>query len=195
MSDDAPRIRAWQQGNDEAGSAVVRALFPRVVRFFRGKVPDHEVQDLTQQTFVELTGSLPNVDPERDLAPWVFTIARRQLMRRHRHQQRHPEAPLLVSAAAPGATPSKVVRTREIKEILADALGRLSLDQRLCLELRYWEKLSIEGIAQVLEVNGSAAKMRLLRARQALRAQLEGLGLSATLAVTTLAELTGSSDD
>ncbi len=195
MSDDAPRIRAWQQGDEQAGSTIVRRLFPRVVRFFRGKVPEHEVQDLTQQTFVELTRSLPKVDPQRDLAPWVFTIARRQLIRRHRHRQRHPEGPLVVSLATPGVTPSKAVRSREIKDILADALSRLPLDQRLCLELRYWEKLPIDGIAQVLEVSGSAAKMRLLRARQALRTQLEGLGLSAALAVTTLAELTGSTED
>lgn len=186
MSADAELIRAWQAGDDAAGSAVVRRLFPRVQRMLRGKVPDDAVADLTQQTFVELSRGLAKVDPDRDLAPLVFTIARRQMLHYYRYQRRHPVDPLQATAEGLAPSQSKVVHSKEVRETLAAALRQLPLDSQMALELRYWEKQPLESIAEVLSVSVGATKMRLLRARNELKDLLEDSGMPAALAVTTL---------
>ena len=194
-SDDGDLVAAWQAGDQSAGQQLVRSLFPRVVRFLRGKVPDAEVKDLAQQTFVELSRGLAKIDAERPVAPLVFTIARRQLLHFYRYQRRHPVDPLVSTAQDLAATPSKVVHGNEVVSALRAGLRQLPLDAQMCLELRYWERLGIREIADVLELSPSAVKMRLLRARNMLRDRLEGAGLSAALAATTLANFEDGSAD
>lgn len=188
MSEQSELIVRWQNGDAAAGSTLVRDLFPRVVRMLRGKVTEDVVQDLAQQAFVELSKGLSKVDPDRDIAPLLFTIARRQLLHHHRHARRHPVDPLRTTAETLVPTPSQVAHGKQVREILSTALRQLPLDAQLCLELRYWEKQPLESIAEVLGTSVGATKMRLLRARKDLRARLDDLGLPAAVAATTLAQ-------
>ena len=53
---------------------------------------------------------------------------------------------------------------------------RISLEQRMLLELAHWEGLSGREIAQALEIGENTVRSRLSRARAALREELEKLG-------------------
>jgi RNA polymerase sigma-70 factor (ECF subfamily) len=54
-------------------------------------------------------------------------------------------------------------------------MDRLPMDQRIALELAYWEGLSGPEVATVLGVNANTVRSRLARARDALRAEIAAL--------------------
>jgi RNA polymerase sigma factor (sigma-70 family) len=67
----------------------------------------------------------------------------------------------------------KLVRAEEI-ERLHRALAELPAEQQLILELHYWHGLDAPALADVFELESTAIRMRLSRARAALRERLAG---------------------
>lgn len=57
-----------------------------------------------------------------------------------------------------------------------DALGRLSDEDRLILQLFYFEDMSVKDIAEALSLSPEAVRMRLTRSRKRFRKQYERTG-------------------
>ena len=86
-------------------------------------------------------------------------------------------------------SPSANVAMADEEKLLLQALRRLPLDMQLTLELFYWEELSIEDVAQVLEIPPGTVKSRLHRAKGLLREQIDTLDPDPALAESTAANL------
>ena len=70
-------------------------------------------------------------------------------------------------------TPADVVMTKELREVLDGAIGRLPTDYRVVFVMRDIEGESNEETARALGLSVEATKSRLRRARAFLREQLE----------------------
>ena len=81
--------------------------------------------------------------------------------------------------AAPGDTAS-LVESREIAAALAACLETLPEEQRVCFDLRHGEEFSYAEIASVLGIPPGTVMSRLARAREKMRACLEGKGVGGT---------------
>jgi RNA polymerase sigma-70 factor (ECF subfamily) len=68
--------------------------------------------------------------------------------------------------------PAQTVQRRELRAILDDAVAQLPEGQRLAFVLRDVQGLSVRETAKVLELTENNVKVRLLRARLALREML-----------------------
>ena len=73
--------------------------------------------------------------------------------------------------------PALDAEAREIDHRVRDALHSLPQDQREAFVLKYIEGLTIPEIAQAISASEAALKMRLMRARRALLAKLDGVAL------------------
>jgi RNA polymerase sigma-70 factor (ECF subfamily) len=71
-------------------------------------------------------------------------------------------------------TPERVLARKELAARIWQALDRLPFDQRTVIVLREIDGLSYEEIAFSLDVAIGTVKSRLTRARQSLRAELDG---------------------
>jgi RNA polymerase sigma-70 factor (ECF subfamily) len=56
---------------------------------------------------------------------------------------------------------------------MLDTMRTLPIEQQTMLELHYWEELDIAALAEVFETTTGAMRVRLHRARTALREKLE----------------------
>jgi RNA polymerase sigma-70 factor (sigma-E family) len=127
-------------------------------------------EDLAQEAFVRvarrLTG-LRNADAVRwYLRRTVVNLANSHL-RRRRVERAH--MPVLVgSAAAPDAGTADVVTTQAVR----DAVARLPARQRAVVVLRYYQDLTDQQIAGVLNCPVGSVKSALHRATAILRQQL-----------------------
>ncbi|GJM38176.1 MAG: hypothetical protein DHS20C19_15430 [Acidimicrobiales bacterium] len=72
------------------------------------------------------------------------------------------------------ATSEDPVVREETRTELIDALGRLSVDDRTIIALRWFEEMSEADMAEVLDVRPGTVKSRLHRAMARLRAELGG---------------------
>jgi len=126
---------------------------------------DHtEAADLTQEAFVRAYRKLDGYDPRFSFKNWVITIGVNLAKNRFRHFARRRR--IEMEAASP--TPSSPSPPDPRLEALEAALGLLPEKLRLPLLLRHVEGCSYAEIAQMLGIGVSAAKMRVMRARDEL---------------------------
>lgn len=169
--EDIALLEAWRQGDDQAGHTIVRRHVRSLHRFFDSKVPD-VAEDLIQDTFLACVRSSAAIKGE-SLRPYLFGIARNKLLmywrgaaRRPRHASKDVAE---LSLADLGASPSSFAHARGEQKRLLLALRRLPLDAQIALELKFWEGMTAEAIAQVLGCATVTARRRL----KAALAQLE----------------------
>ena len=135
-------------------------------RFFRRHAPDAVAEDLLQDTFVKLSGSLASLRHEERLAAWVQRVARNVLVD-HRREQR-PQ-PTELDPPAPEPEPDAA---RELSGCLRSFVAALPPRYREAVRLVELENLPREEVARRLELSPSGLKSRLQRGRERLRAML-----------------------
>jgi RNA polymerase sigma-70 factor (ECF subfamily) len=151
-------------------------------------VGEAEADDLTQEVFVRVTRALPEFRGEAGISTWILRIARGVGLD-HLRSRRHGEAKRTVSLtpAEPEAdndaasvpepqedaeAPRRLVHA-EMSACVREYVERLAPEHRAVIELKDLEGLSNPEIAARLGVSVDNAKIRLHRARQALRRELE----------------------
>ena len=70
------------------------------------------------------------------------------------------------------SSPSAQLRKHEELAQIRAALRQLPVEQQVLLELHYWHDLDAPALAEVFGITSGAIRVRLLRARRALRDRL-----------------------
>jgi RNA polymerase sigma factor (sigma-70 family) len=136
--------------------------------------------DLTAETFAQALVSLKRFKGREDAqaTAWVYGIARNLLFQYRRKQRVETSArdrlamPLRDYGGYDEA--DELIDAQRLAPSLHAALAELSEGERAALVLRVVEDLRFDEIAARLEVASPAARMRVSRALQALRARLAG---------------------
>jgi RNA polymerase sigma-70 factor (ECF subfamily) len=181
-------LESWRNDDEDAGRELFARYFDSVYRFFRNKV-DEAAEDLTQQTFMGLVQSRDRFRGDASFRTYLFMIARKRLYSHLRKNQRR-SAPVefhSTSVADLGlVSPSRAVAVRQEQQLLLQALRRLPVDMQVALELFYWEELTVNEIAEVLETPVGTVKSRLQRARARLDLVIAELAESEDLLKSTM---------
>jgi len=162
-----------QAGSLSSFEELVYRYEARIYRFVANSCRnDSDAQDVTQQTFVSAHLNIRQFDVARSFATWLFTIARRKCIDRHRVNR--PAAEERTVELMEADDPSTLLARREAGEDLWKlARGRLPGLQFQALWLRYAEDMGIEEIARVLRKTQTHVKVLLFRARTLLGRELE----------------------
>ena len=194
-------LEAVRRGDAEARGRLLERQRPKLrrmvaVRFDRRLAARVDPSDIVQESLLEAAARIDDYVRNRPLPfyPWLRRIAADRLAdasRRHLHAGRRSvgrEEPaglpgesvmeLAERLLAPNSAPSARLRRRERRDRVRAALESLPERHREVLVLRYLEDLSTEDAASVLGVGAGAVKMRLVRALQRLREQLDEEDLS-----------------
>jgi RNA polymerase sigma-70 factor (ECF subfamily) len=162
-------------GDPDAVRAVYRRYAGAVQTVARATIggDDELCADVVQQTFVKAWRAAGNFDPDRDLAPWLYAIARRtavDALRAERRPTRGDHAPETDVAV----TDRSFEQTWEAHQI-RDALDRLPPDEREVMRLSHFIGLSHSDIADRLGVPVGTIKSRTHRAHRRLASSLSSL--------------------
>jgi RNA polymerase sigma-70 factor (ECF subfamily) len=127
--------------------------------------------DVLQQTWIRVLRGFAGLKEPRNLTSWLYRIARNTAfshgqMRSHERERLEELPPAADAGEDPGP------RTIDDAEQIHHGLLQLALPQREVLTLYFLESMTVEQIAQVLEVPAGTVKSRLYHARNALRAVL-----------------------
>jgi RNA polymerase sigma-70 factor (ECF subfamily) len=133
-----------------------------VYTFFRrmGRQPA-DAADLTQDTFLRALVGADRFRFEASYRTWLLGIARNIHREWVRRSYRAPELGADVDGVSPGDTDAAAA--------VADALGRLPLDDRELLVLHHVEGVPSREIAVVLGISDAAVRQRISRAAAAFR--------------------------
>ncbi len=162
--------------------------YPSIERFFGGKLPS-AAADLTQQTFLACLEAADRLEKASSFRAFLFGVARHVLLRHLRAEGRQaPVVSYTTRPGAPGLTATGLIAHQEEQVAVLRALESLPIDQRIVLELHYWESLDSAEIAEVLRIPQSTITTRLSRARTRLQKRLRELDPNAEPAPTAQLE-------
>lgn len=191
MTDDELLV-VWRQGDAEAGRQLVMRHLEAVHRFFANKVR-HSTDDLVQKTFLACVESVDGFAGRASFRSYLFAIARHVLFHHYRDAQ-HDFDPLTVSAATmvhEDHSPADRLSERDDQRLLLRALRTLPLELQTLLELAYWEGLTDQELADVVDVAPGTIKSRLRKARGLLETQLAALATTPALLESSRLTLEG----
>jgi RNA polymerase sigma-70 factor, ECF subfamily len=169
---DLELLEAWRDGDERAGRKLFHRQFPALYRFFRTKVASG-VDDLVQETLVRCLESVAGLRTRSSFRAFLFTIARRVLYGHYRF--RHKDAVLdfgVTSVRDLGPSPSSMWAQRRLQQRVIEALSQIPLQYQIVLELYYWEGLTCDELAEVLEIPPPTARTQLRRGRERVGALL-----------------------
>jgi RNA polymerase sigma-70 factor (ECF subfamily) len=135
----------------------------------------HLAEDVVQETFIKVISALPTYRGEGPIGGWIYRIGYREAITVTRKRRENPVDPTtyqVVSVPSDVSVEADVLNLELIAQ-LDDAMSHLSEPVRAAFTLRDIQGLSTAEVAAVLQVSESAVKMRLARAREALRVQLK----------------------
>jgi RNA polymerase sigma-70 factor (ECF subfamily) len=183
MDDDLVLLQRWRDGNLRAGEDLCARYFDEIYRFFEHKL-SNDADDLTQQTFLACVNARDQFRGISTFRTYLYAIARNELNMRLRRIPKFEHVDLEVSSLNElVSSPSKrLAKEQELAQVRA-ALRMLPVEQQVLLEFRYWHDLDAAALGEMYETNPGAIRVRLLRARRALRERLR------------CQEIAGASDD
>jgi RNA polymerase sigma-70 factor (ECF subfamily) len=173
---DVDLVSKATNGDGRALDALVERHAPRVQGLAIQVVGDlEEARDAAQESLVKLCTRLRQFRGDAQFATWLHRLVvntcrdRLALQRVRQTEQLEVEEP----AAGEDSDPSRAALLSEARRDLAEALSRLSANQRLAVVLRDVGGLTYEEIARVARMPVGTAKCYVHRARTRLRARLE----------------------
>jgi RNA polymerase sigma-70 factor (ECF subfamily) len=185
-ADESELLTRLRAGEDAAYEELVRTYSPRLLAVARRIVGnDEEARDVIQDAFLNAFRSLRNFHGDARLSTWLHRIVVNSALMKLRTRKRKPEEsiePLLPAFLADGHYAEKfsawgeradeALSRTETQELVRARIDELPESFRTVLVLRDIEGLDTEETARVLETTPNAVKIRLHRARAALRTLL-----------------------
>ena len=166
--DDRDVLDRWRAGDQTAGHALFTRHFDPLYRFFANKCG--EPDELIQATFLAIVKAKEQFEGRSSFRTYLFTVARHELYRHIRELKRSAACDPALSSIADMVTGagSRLARHEEHRALFA-ALRTLPLDTQTLVELHYWEHVEAPALAEIFDVPTATIRMRLNRARTALR--------------------------
>lgn len=185
-SDEARLVAALRAGRDDAFAEVVRAHAGRMraaaLRLLRRA---EDADDAVQEAFLSAFKSLERFEGKSSVGTWLQRIAINAALMKLRSRKpvedgdiddqlpRFAGRGVFAERVAPWGDPDQPALRGELRAAVRAAIDRLPENFRVPLVLRDIEGLSNEEVAAQLGISTNAAKIRVHRARQAVRAALE----------------------
>lgn len=195
-SEDYQLVKAAINGNQRAYSTLLEryraSVYNHLLKMVRN--PD-DAEDLTLEAFGKAFNKLSTYAPHYAFSTWLFKIAQNNCIDHIRKKRLHflsIDAPMetggdkdfTASIRTSARNPEEeVIRSQKLK-MVRHQITNLSTKYRLMIELRYYEELSYEEIANELEIPLGTVKAQLFRAKEMMFNLMQKPGASAYLETT-----------
>ena len=161
-------------------------LLQSTVYSFSMKLCGHrqDAEDTMQEVLYRSLGSLAKIEEPQALAVWLYTVTRNRCWRMRRKGASAPQRILSLDELMPdeaelgrllqdaAAGPEEDLLHAERHHLLHEAVLRIPAQLRIVLVLHDMEELGTEQVAQILGLQAGTVRVRLHRARLAVRKEM-----------------------
>ena len=164
-------MERYQQADPEAPAALVAALSPALLRFFRSQAASREqADDLLQETWMRIHRVRHTYRPGEPVLPWIYAIARRVRIDGYRRMRRITVHEIAMEALP--EPPSRVEHGGTLPSF-DKLVAALPDAQREVLTMLKVGGLSLEEVACATSSTVGAVKQKAHRAYERLRQLLQ----------------------
>ncbi len=173
---DSDLLVRYMAGDEDAFQELVNRYKNPLYAFLKRFLNRQElVEDVFQETFLQLYTSKESFDTSRPLRPWLFTIAANKAKDALRKMQRHASMELGAIADAADVsiddvvnlltsykiTPDEEVSKGETAQRVREIIANMPEKLRGILILAYFEQFSYKQMAEILSIPIGTVKSRL----------------------------------
>jgi len=173
---DAELLDRYAAGDESAFREIVSRYKNSLYAFLKHFLNRQDlIEDIFQETFLQLFTSRESFDPDRPLRPWLFTIAANKAKDALRKSQRTSAIPIgtisesremsfddvLNTLTFDNTMPYEELEKGEISSRVAEIIASMPENLREILILAYFNKFSYKQMAQILSIPIGTVKSRL----------------------------------
>ena len=173
---DSQLLTLYKEGDDDAFREIVNRYKNPLYAFLRRFLNRQDlVEDVFQETFLQLYCSKDKFDVSRPLHPWLFTIAANKAKDALRKMQRESTMGMGAIADAGGVSVDDVVNllasyqttpvdeatSSETAQRVREVIAKMPENLRGILILAYFEQFSYKQMAEILSIPIGTVKSRL----------------------------------
>lgn len=183
--DDRELIQNYAANRSETafGELVARHLNHVHTTAFRQVRNSQLAEDITQAVFILLARKAAGLPPRTILAGWLYRttrfVAARALRAEQRRKQREAEAFQMQQSSSPDQN------WQRLTPLLDEALEQLGELERNALLLRFFQEKHLETVGRELGLSEEAARKRVVRSLEKLRAFFSRRGVTVSTAALT----------
>ena len=167
-------MQRYQQGDPDAPGALVAAISPGLLRFFRSQAASREqADDLLQDTWLRIHRVRHTYRSGEPVLPWIYAIARRARVDGYRRSKR-----ITMRETSMGVLPEPPmpVEPRDTLPAFETLVAGLPDAQREVITMLKVGGLSLEEVARATSSTVGAVKQKAHRAYERLRELLQPRG-------------------
>ncbi|WP_042475985.1 RNA polymerase sigma factor [Bacillus ndiopicus] len=166
-------LKRAANGDKEAYAELVRLHYKTVEKFsFQCGVHSNDIQDITQEVFIKLYRFIEHFDKGK-FTTWLYKITLNTVRDYYRKEQREKRKKDKLQQEV---VPAIHMDTDDLT--LHEAILALGEKYRTPIILYYFHDCKYEEIAEILSISMSTVKVRLMRAKEQLKAILQQGGVS-----------------
>lgn len=151
------------QGDPDAWQALVRAHEKQVYNFgLRMSGNSDDAKDLLQEVFLSAYQNLSRFRQDAKFSTWLMRIAYNRAIDQARRRKVRDADPLPEQLEMVDERPGPAAETqnRQRNQRLQQWLGALSQEQRMVIELKFFQEMTFEDIADLVGISANTAKTR-----------------------------------
>jgi RNA polymerase sigma-70 factor, ECF subfamily len=157
QTNDLELVKSFQNGNETAFNRLVLKYQEKVYWIARKFVDDHDrADDITQEVFIKVYGSLKEFRFESAFFTWLYRIAVNislNAIRKQKVREFFRIDELLNIEDSSDARPDKILERNEQNNLINEAVESLPERQKAVFILRYHEELPYEDISVILKTS------------------------------------------
>ena len=138
-----------------------------------------EAEEVAQDVFMKVYNGLSGFEGTAKFSSWLYRIAYNTALTKIRNRREGFKNLDDLGPAESGASSSPVLNEVEqvfTRDYLNQAINMLEPEEATVISLFYLSEQSLDEIAEILNIEANAAKVRLHRARKKLREKMELIG-------------------
>jgi RNA polymerase sigma-70 factor (ECF subfamily) len=180
-------ILALRAGEDRAAETLVRTHAPWMLSVVRRILHDKGLaEDCVQEAFINAFRNIDGFEGRSSLKSWLHRIVVNQALMKLRTRQRQRESPIddllpafdenacrIEEPWQPPSAPDEILAQKDRRALIRAKIDQLPESYRIVLQLRDIEEMTTQDVAEALGLTEANVKVRLHRARSALKKLLE----------------------
>ncbi len=184
--DEKELVRLAQSGDFKAFTTLIEGYRPKIFGLALKLAKNREdAEDIFQETFLKAIDNIKKFRAESSFGTWLYTIGVNVVRAKYGRDSKgellpledylpasHDHSDAAAAQLYDWNDPLSKLTNEEIKGKLDKAIHELPLKYRLPFLLRYTQEMSVQEVADTLNIKLANAKSRILRARMALRQNL-----------------------
>lgn len=147
----------------------------KIRRYARKFLSEQEdINDVLQDIFIKTYKNIQGFDPKRKFSSWLYRIAHNELINVLKKKKKNPLPLFDLDVFFPHYSRNnnnvkQEINRQEMSKMIDKCLAQLSAKYREPMILYYFEDLSYQEIADILEIPISTVGIRLKRAKEIIR--------------------------